>query len=347
MVWTEEQLKKHLASEPLLPVYLLYGEESLLTQSYAARIRDKAVGGGAAGFDCYEFDGDTVSVSRLEDTVQTLPMMADTQCVLVKDMDLTAAENFDRVLELMQHPAPDCVLIFRQITAMPDGGNAKWKKLTEAAATGGAAVEFRKKTGTQLQTLLVRYAAKKHTQLAGADAALLIERCGDDLHLLTHEVDKLSGLAAADGTGVITRDHILCAATRNLEARVYDLSAALLAGRLSEAFEVLDILLANGEKSVGVLTVLGGAFVDMYRVKVARAAGKTNDAVATLFRYGNRSFVLRNAARDAARVETAALRECLDILTEADGLLKGGSVTDERTVLQQTLVRLDQSLRGR
>ena len=48
---------------------------------------------------------------------------------------------------------------------------------------------------------------------------------------------------------------------------------------------------------------------------------------------------LRNAARDAARLSLPALRECLDVLAEADMRLKSSRM-DKRTVLEQAVAAL-------
>lgn len=53
----------------------------------------------------------------------------------------------------------------------------------------------------------------------------MVEQCGDELHLLLNELDKLCALA---GEGEITREMIETAGTKNLEASVFDLSKAIL-----------------------------------------------------------------------------------------------------------------------
>lgn len=343
MPWDEQQLKKHLSTDPLKPVYLLYGEESWLTLLYASRIKDKVVGqDDLAGFNFHEFDGDTATVDKIEDAAEALPMMADRQCVLVKDMNLAAADVSDRILKLVQDPPPECVMIFRQIAVQPDSKkSARWKKLLEAVAKTGVVAEFRKKEGAELYRLLVQYARKRGAELTGDNAALLTERCGNDMNLLFRELDKLAALA--DG-GEITRQHILTAATLNLEAKVFDLSRQLLSGRMGTAYQTLNTLLANREDPVEILAPLTGAFVDLYRAKVAAAGGKPATSLAQVFNYRGRDFVLRNAARDCARISLSALRDCLDILAETDRLLKSSSA-DPHMLLERALTQLSDRIR--
>ena len=74
-------------------------------------------------------------------------------------------------------------------------------------------------------------------------------------------------------------------------------------------------------------------------MKVADAAGEPAESLGADFAYKGREFRLRNAARDAARLSLPALRECLDVLAEADMRLKSSRM-DKRTVLEQAVAAL-------
>jgi DNA polymerase-3 subunit delta len=103
-------------------------------------------------------------------------------------------------------------------------------------------------------------------------------------------------------------------------------------------------LFIQREEPVAVLGVLSTAFSDMYRAKIAVIGGVTADSLAAEFKsYKGKEFRLRNAARDAARMSVEALRDCLDVLAQADTGLKLGR--GDRTVLEQTVSRLIERVR--
>ena len=86
--------------------------------------------------------------------------------------------------------------------------------------------------------------------------------------------------------------------------------------------------------------VLASAWADIYRMKVAGAAGENVSAVTAAFpAYKGKDWKLRNAARDASRLSVATLRAGLDVLAEADRRLKFTSA-DNRVVLEETAARL-------
>lgn len=88
-----------------------------------------------------------------------------------------------------------------------------------------------------------------------------------------------------------------------------------------------------------ILGTLVGAYVDMYRVKLSLNGGERAEYPAQFFNYKGKEFRLRNASRDAAKMDIRQLRGCLDMLSAADTALKSG-VADPRITLERLLVQL-------
>lgn len=336
----EAALKKALKEAPLARVYFFYGEEPYLSAHYASQIAEKIVGkDDLSTFNLHKFDGQTCTVEELEDAAEALPLMADQSCVVVCDYDVTAggAAAQERLLKLVSDPPESCVMVFWLNALQPDiKKNAKWKAFTAAVDKSGMSVEFPRKTTGDIVKLLCSGASRRGCTLAPDNARLMVEQGGDDLTLLLNELDKLSALA---GEGEITREMIESAGTKNLEASVFDLSRALLQNHYEKAYGIIGRLLSQKEEPVSILAVLSNAYADLYRAKVAAAAGRQAETVADAFSYRGREFRLRNAARDCARIPMNVLRGSLEILAQADIQLKS-SRTDKRVVLEQTAARL-------
>jgi DNA polymerase-3 subunit delta len=129
-----------------------------------------------------------------------------------------------------------------------------------------------------------------------------------------------------------------------LEAKIFDLSKAILQRRRQTAFDLLYQLRVHREEPIAVLGTLSNAFADLYRGKVASASGMPADALARAFKsYKNKEWKLKNAVRDSARISVDALRNCLEILAETDTTLKLRS-GDEWVLLEQTVARLTEAL---
>lgn len=341
MAMTETQLKEAIKSGAA-NLYVFYGAEGYLIEQYARMIARETVEEGFDAFNLQRFDGQEVSVAELEDAVEALPLMTDRKCVLVRDYNPCDGDT-DRFLRLLEQIPDSCVLVFWQMTVQPDKRKNGWKDFLKIAEKQGVVMNFERKDATDAAKMLAGGAKRRGCALDVADARYLVEQVGNDLNLLIHELDKLCALAGEGGT--ITKAMIDTACPKNLEAKVFDLSKAILYRRRQEAFDLLYQLRVQREEPLAVLGVLSNAFSDLYRGKVAIASGVSAESMASHFKsYQKKEWKLKNAARDAARIPADALRGCLEILAETDTTLKLRS-GDEWVLLEQTVARLTEALR--
>lgn len=98
-------------------------------------------------------------------------------------------------------------------------------------------------------------------------AKYLISISGNDMKILLNELDKLSYYAKG---GEITKEIIDNMATKCLQARIYDLSKYVVAGKSGMAYDVLNVLFEMKEEPIIILSAISGVYVDMYRVKCAK-----------------------------------------------------------------------------
>ncbi len=335
MAYGEKELREELKGE-LRPVYLLYGDEAYLTAKYADAIGKAAVVEDMGGFNLQKFDGETASAEQLEQAIDALPLMAERKCVIIRDLDFTDDAVAERILPLIENPCETTVLVLMYMRLQPTGKQAVWKTLRDTAAKVGGVVKFTKPTATEIAATLCARAARRNCVLSSANANFLIEQCGDDVLLLCNELDKLA--AIADG-GEITAALIKKAATQNLEAKGYELTKAVLYRKSDEAYGILDILLGQREDPIAILAILIGAFVDMYRMKVAGVSAEEVHGAFPQMYGKSKVSRLTFAARDAARMTPEQLCEKLEILAQADTLLKS-SRANPRFVLEQAIAKL-------
>lgn len=336
MAMTETQLKECIKGGKA-NLYVFYGAEGYLVEQYARLVAKYTVEEGFDAFNLQRFDGQTTPVEQIESAVDAMPVMSDRKCVLVRDAACGGSDS-DRFCRLVESVPEDCVLVFWQMTVQPDKRKNGWKSFLAAAEKNGVAMNFARKDVNDAAKMLVGGAKRRGCALDMEDARYLVEQVGNDLNLLICELDKLCALAA-DGT--ITKKMIDDACPKNLEAKVFDLSKAILRRRHSEVYDLLYQLKTQREEPVAVLGVLSSAYADLYRSRVATAAGMPTDQMAAAYKsYKGKEWKLRNAARDSSRMSVPVLRDCLEILADADTHMKTNYGGDNWQVLEHTVTRL-------
>ncbi len=335
----ENDIKLHLKNNEFSNVYFIYGNEPYLKDFYANKIIEKSVKKDFAMFNLHIFDGDNLVLNDVVACCESLPMMDEHCCIVVKDykFDKATEEDKKQIEELIADIPESNILVFWMQNVEVDARkNEKWKKILTLMGKYSSVLVLDKKTRSALVKLLVSGANKRGCSLSSQNAEYLINLVGDDMNNLLNELEKLCFYA---DKSEITKQHIESLAVRSVSARVFDLATDIIQGRNEKAFDVLKTLIAQKEEPININSQLINAYVDIYRAKVFLEAGDRADGASKYYNYQNKTFRLTNAARDASRIDISAIRICLDILAQADNRLKSSSV-NKSLILEETIVKL-------
>ena len=315
----EKQLKAHIKSGDFLPVYLFCGNEAYLKKFYSDSLCEKAVGKDFFDFNFQSFEGKNLDLRDVFDAAVMMPLMSEKRSVLVRDAGLESLNDNDAALlrAYLENPSESTVLVFLQSSA--EFSLAKAKNAAELIKKHGAVCVLDKRKGAELIKPLISSAAKQGCVLSYDAANYLVSVVGDDFNVLINELSKVCHFA---GGGEISKEHIDEVAVKTDEAKIYDLTKFLLQKNFDKAYEVLSILLRQKTEPEYILGTIISAYVDMYRAKVSVTCGKGAEELSTAYGYGRLAFRLKNAARDASRLDLDTIRKCLDELAAADMKLK-------------------------
>ena len=336
---TEAELRKQIEKSEFQKLYFLYGEEKYLIDSYARRLIKKAGAEGPGDFNLQKFDGGDTGVDEIAEAAEALPVMAERKCVAVSNLDAGALRGSEaaKLWELLGDLPETCVLVVYNLSFDFDERRDKnWKKFLAEANKAGATVAFRRLSEAQLEKIVCSGAEKRGCSITRRNAERMISLCGGDLQTVRNELEKL---CAYTGSGEIAEREVDLLTVRNLEARVFDLSKAILSGNGDRAYTILGQLFYQNEEPVAILAVLSGAYLDLYRVKTALQSGYTALEPAKYFDYARKEFRLKNAGYEAKRYSDEMLRQSLGALLEADTALKSAR-GDRRLILEKLIAQL-------
>ncbi len=103
----------HIERGNLSPLYLLYGEEDFLIEDIANRLIKRAVLPGTESFNFNTFYGSELQdITEVLNIANTLPMMAPTRLVIVRETDRIKTSNLEVLLSYLENPSPSTCLLF-------------------------------------------------------------------------------------------------------------------------------------------------------------------------------------------------------------------------------------------
>ncbi len=334
----EIALKKQINEGDFSNAYFIYGDENYLKEHYIQKMKSRLVDKTFESFNYHDFDSNTAPVGEIIRTAEMLPVMSEYSFITVHDYPFDKSDSdCKEIIEFLSDLPDTVVLVFWYETIIPDiKKNKKWKSVEGAFSKFGESVALNRKSESEIAKLLCAGAKKRNKVLSTDNAKYLISVSGSSLRVLLNELEKLCSFSKENE---ITKKDIDSVAVKCLDARVYDLSKAIVKNDYDTAHSVLDTLFSMHEEPITVLSVISGCFVDMYRAKCAKINGLSDSDIIQSFNYRGREFAVRNAMRDCSRMSIEALRKSLDIVLQADISLKSTS-TDPKLVLEETMVKL-------
>lgn len=345
-VINEKIIKDKIKQNDFDNIYLITGDEPYLKKHYANLLISKLVKKEFAVFNLHHFEGEEVSLMNVSQVAESLPMMDERICIVIKDYPVNELnQNAAAELSSLLSDIPETtVLIFwSQRESYDKKKNEKYKEFHSMFDKFGTVIELDKRSNTDIVALIIKGAKQRKCTIDRKTANYLIECVGNDLNTILGELEKLCVFASG---GEITNEIIDSHAVKSIEASVFDLSKALLSEKKDIAFNVLDKLFKQKMEAYIISGALLSAFVDMYRVKVFITSGFNEMECMKYYNYSKfASFKLTKAKRDCSKISIEQLRSCLDVIGECDKKIKG-FLLPNNLVLEETLVKLILILNG-
>ncbi len=335
---TEQDLKRSLDGGRILPVYIIYGNDSGLKTLYLSKIQNKIVPEDDP-FNLHRFNHNC-DLQLVYDALMQFPMMADRKCVILADFDYSECgeHDFSRLVSLIEEtPDTASLILWFDSVKTDDKKSDKFKKLiTAAEKAGGMAIKLDHRTTGDLVRMLCAGADRRGCKMEGSTARYLIEVCSADYNILKNELDKLCSYL---GSGLITRETVDLVCVKSIEASIYNISRELTSKNIGKSIKMLDELLFLKLKPHVILATLSSAFTEMYIAKTAQSAGVKPAEAAETFGYKGREFVITRALDNAKKMSEAQIGLCLKELLAADERIKSTSL-NAQTVLEELMVKL-------
>lgn len=340
----EADFKKHISSKQFSNLYFIDGEEKMLVSKYTDVLIKKLMGSDLPEFNFHTFDSQC-DVTEVSVACDVMPFMCDKNCVKIADLDIESLNtaDLDSFVNIAKNISDTTVLILTMPTLTPPvKATKKYKKLRDVFEKNGVVVDMSRRSDISLEKTICKWANECGSKISPINASVLIRTCSNDLNILHSEIEKLSAFA---GENEITTEMIEKLATKNLQARIFDLFDFVIAQNGDKAMQILDVLFYQREDPMAVLITLSNAYVDMYRARIATENGIPMKIFADELSYKNRAWVLDKMARQSKNISTVSLRLSIDAILDLNERMVSVTV-NPRVELEKLIARLILIARG-
>ncbi|MDR3241070.1 MAG: DNA polymerase III subunit delta [Lactobacillaceae bacterium] len=274
MAVTLQTIKNDLAGGKIAPLYLIQGTDQYLMDQ-ARKLFTQMIPKDDQSMNLAQFDMGETPLGVAIDDARSIPFFGDRRVVIIDHASFLTGEqnkskiehNLDDLIEYVQHPEPQTVLVI----VAPYEKLDRRKKITKLLQEQSVHLSFGDLTEHDVSQLIAETVQAKSYQITPQAQQLLIRLTNLNLTQIMSELDKLFLFAYA--TKQIDDEMVREVVTKTLSESIFDLIDFLLQKRLSEAVSLYHQLIISGEEPLR----LQGAMTSHFRLLLQVKAATTSE----------------------------------------------------------------------
>lgn len=336
-----QELRQQIKQRTTGRLYFFHGEETFLLQHYLEQLKKLLVDELTESFNFHKLTSETFDLQSFADSVENLPMMAESTMVWVDEVDIFKLPEADRekIIDVISDIPDYCTVVFTY-TSGPWKPDKRLKKLWEAVDKHGSLVEFAKQDQRDLIPWIQRHFASHQKKIDPQLCLYLIEITGGTMTALAGEISKIAAYSGAD---VIVRGDIDAVTEPVLDAVVFQMTDLLGQGEYGTALLKLRTLLKMQQDPIAILGAVGNHFRRLATAKTLADCGKGPQEFMRLYN-SNSSYAANKTMSAAARFPSEFYRKAASLVMETDRNMKI-SFDDPERLLEVLLLKLAQEAR--
>lgn len=314
-----QTINEDIKSGQYKKVYLLYGEESFLKQSYKKKLKEAVAGNDTMNYNYFEGKG--LDVNELISLSDTMPFFSDKRLIIIEDSGFfkTSSEALADYLPMI--PDTTCILFVEDAV---DKRNRLFKKVKEL----GHAAEMKRQDSAQLARWAGTILAQNGRKITGSSMNLFLERTGDDMENIRMELEKL--ISYTMGSDVVTTEDVEAVTTVQVTNKIFDMVNAIVTRKTRLAMDLYEDLLTLKEPPMRILFLIARQFNQLLLVKEMTAKGTDRGTIASKLKIP--PFVAGKVSAQAGAFTREQILSYVKGCVEAEEAVKTGKMNDRMAV---------------
>ncbi len=333
--------------------YLFHGDDEFTSREHVKKLRES----GKFEYNQDTYSGTDTDLTTITTTTDTMPFLTEQRLVLVEGLpkrkrgestesvakpaaepEVTAKggkgkkgkkskataltrAGFEKALAEHVPAMPDTTVLVLVVDEVIDAANP----LVKAAEKHGKVVQCTLPKGAALDNWIIKRAKSNGVKISSEASSLLANFIGNQLRLLSNEIDKLSTYVGEGKT--INADDVRKLSAQVQEARIFDLTDALAQRNRKQALNILHDLLSDGEPPIKLISTITSQVRTLLLVKELSQKGMRSATIASTI--GMAPFIAEKALRQVGNFTMPQLEEAYRQLLSTDAALKRSRIEPE------------------
>lgn len=312
-------INEDIKSGQFKPVYLLFGEEAFLKQSYKKKLKEAIAGDDTMNFNYFEGKG--LDVKELISLSDTMPFFSEKRLILVEDSGFFKSASEELAEYLPSMPDTTCIVFVEEAV---DKRNRLYKKVKDL----GHIAEMKRQDSAQLARWAAAILAQNGRKITAQTMNLFLERTGDDMELIRSELEKL--ISYTMGREVVTSEDVEAITTVQVTNKIFDMVNAIVTRKTRVAMDLYEDLLTLKEPPMRILFLIARQFNQLLMAKEMNSQGLDRGAIASKLKIP--PFVAGKVISQAGAFSREQILSFVESCVEAEEAVKTGRLNDRLAV---------------
>lgn len=298
-------------------VYLLYGKINYLIEKNIKKI---ICDSNVDDMNIIKYDLEQDSLTKVINDANSMSLFSEKKIIIVYNsfvftsvIKKSIEQNVEELEQYLNNINENTILIFIVNSEKLD----ERKKITKLIKKVGYVKDY-----NDVDTISVVKDLFDDYSISSDLIKYLIERVGDNLPLLSSEIEKIKVFKDNDKT--ITKDDINNLTCKSLEANNFKLIDAIISKNKSLAFELYNERIKLNEEPIAIIVSLANQIRIMYQVKQLYINGYTENDIAKILNI--HPYRVKLAAQNSRKYDSDLLINYLKQLADLDIDIKTGNI---------------------
>lgn len=301
-------------------VYLLFGDEPFLVNSYKKRLREAITGDDTMNYNYFEGKGP--DVKEIISLADTMPFFAERRLVLIDGSGFFKSSAPEELVNYIPEIPESTCMVF--VESEVDKRNKLYKKVKD----NGYAAELKKQDADQLMRWAAGILSKDGKKITRQVMEYFMERTGDDMENIRMELEKL--ICYTMGREVITKEDVEAVGTVHVTNRIFEMVTAIVAGNTRKAMDLYEDLLTLKEPPMRILFLIAKQFNQLLQVKELAGKGAQKSEIASRVKVP--PFVAGKLMAQARAFTREQILSYVEFCVDAEEAVKTGRLSDRLAV---------------
>ena len=314
-----QTLNQDIKTGEFKQIYLLYGEEAFLKNSYKNRLKEAIIGDDTMNFA--RFEGKGLDVDELIRLADTMPFFAERRLILVEDSGFFKSAS-DALVQYLPSMPDTTILLF--VETEVDKRNRLYKKVKDM----GYAAELNRQDSAQLARWAGGILTREQKKITKHTMELFLSMAGDDMENIRMELEKL--ISYTLGREVITDEDVLAVCTVQVTNRIFEMVSAIVNRQPRKAMDLYEDLLTLKEPPMRILFLIARQFNQLLQVKDLMGKGMDKGTIASKLKM--QPFVVGKTMPQARQFGSEQILSYVEFCVETEEAVKSGRLQDRLAV---------------